>query len=177
MSPIRKIVVVVGSLLVVLIAGAYLLPRQVHVEREALLRAPPSDVFAYVNDFQEFNRWSPWARIDPDTHYTFENGTRGEGAKMTWNSDHPNVGSGSQEIIESVANEHVKVALEFDGHGQATAYYRLTPASNGTRLIWGFDTDLGNNPIARYFGLFFDDMIGADYDKGLANLQALVERH
>lgn len=175
MSTMRKVFVVIASATIVLVAVAYLLPRQVHVERETLLAAPPSDVFALVNDFKQFTRWSPWAALDPDTRYTFEGGTQGEGAKMIWYSDHPNVGSGSQEIIESVENQHVKVALDFGSQGQATAYYRLSPSESGTRLVWGFDSDLGNNPVARYFGLFFDGMIGEDYEKGLNNLKSLIE--
>lgn len=40
---------------------------------------------------------------------------------------------------------------------------------------WGFDTDLGMNPIARYFGLVMDSMLGADYEKGLAKLKQVCE--
>ena len=45
----------------------------------------------------------------------------------------------------------------------------------GTKITWGFDSDLGMNPIARWMGLMFDSWIGADYETGLANLKNLVE--
>ena len=41
--------------------------------------------------------------------------------------------------------------------------------------MWGFDVELSRNPIERYFGLMFDSMIGADYERGLENLKKLVE--
>lgn len=172
----RKLFVIISSLMLIIVAASFLLPRHIHVERDAVLKAPPKEVFAYVSDFKAFNQWSPWARIDPATQYSFEGSSHGPGARMKWVSEHPNVGTGQQEILEMVEPELVKVALEFDGQGQATAFYRLTPEAAGTRLVWGFDTDLGNNPLARYFGLFFDEMIGADYEKGLSNLKALVEK-
>lgn len=176
MTLARKIFVIFLSLMVVLIATSFLLPRHVHVERDAVLKASPKDVFPYVNDFRAFNQWSPWAKIDPATRYSFDGSSHGVGATMAWQSEHPNVGKGRQEILESIEPEIVKVALEFDGEIQATAFYRLSAEPAGTRLVWGFETDLGNNPISRYFGLFFDDMIGGDYEKGLSNLKALVEK-
>jgi hypothetical protein len=51
----------------------------------------------------------------------------------------------------------------------------LEPAASGTRVTWGFDSDLGFNPIARYFGMMADDVIGPDYEKGLARLKAIAE--
>jgi len=40
---------------------------------------------------------------------------------------------------------------------------------------WGFATDMGMNPIARWMGLMMDRWVGADYQKGLARLKDLVE--
>jgi effector-binding domain-containing protein len=38
------------------------------------------------------------------------------------------------------------------------------------------DSDMGNNPIGRWFGLCMDNMIGADYEKGLAKLKEVSEK-
>jgi hypothetical protein len=46
--------------------------------------------------------------------------------------------------------------------------------SNSTEVTWSMETDLGYNPIARYFGLFFDKMIGDDFEKGLDNLNTIA---
>jgi hypothetical protein len=43
-------------------------------------------------------------------------------------------------------------------------------------VTWGFDCDLGTNPIMRYVGLMFDQWIGADYEKGLAKLKEVMEQ-
>ena len=87
----------------------------------------------------------------------------------------PEVGAGTSTNAESKPDSLVRVALAFEGHGDATAYYQLSPAGNGTDIVWGFDVELSRNPIERYFGLMFDSMIGTDYERGLENLKKLVE--
>jgi hypothetical protein len=34
---------------------------------------------------------------------------------------------------------------------------------------------MGVNPVGRWMGLMMDRWVGADYERGLANLKALVE--
>lgn len=163
------------GLIIVLAALSLLLPRHAHVERSVVMAAAPSAVFAYINDLSQFNKWSPWAQIDPATQYAFTGPTSGVGATMTWQSEHPHVGNGTQEIIESVPDEHVTTRLRFAGEGDATATIALAPEPNGTRVTWSFDSDLGLNPLSRYFGLMLDSMIGSNYEQGLATLKSLAE--
>lgn len=153
----------------------FMLPERVHVERTTDINAPVEKVFAFVNNFREFNKWSPWAKLDPDTQYTFTGPDSGVGAMMSWQSTDANVGSGSQRIVKSEPNKHVGVSLNFSDQGVATASYDLASHDSKTRITWGFDMDLGSNPISRYFGLFFDGMIGSDYDRGLMALKTLAE--
>jgi hypothetical protein len=66
---------VIGILLgigVVLAAVAFLLPREVVVTRFAVINAPPSAVFPWVNSLQKTAEWSPWMGLDPDIQVTFE---------------------------------------------------------------------------------------------------------
>lgn len=169
-----------ASLVILLVAAllsalAFLLPRTAHVERQTRIRQPPSAIFPLVNDFRRFNQWSPWATYDPDTRYEFGGPADGVGATLHWHSEHPNVGSGSQEITVSEKNRRVEVNLDFGIQGGAKASYTLRPDEDGTLVNWDFDTDLGNNPVARYLGLLFDRWIGPDYERGLARLKSLAE--
>lgn len=172
---VKKILMALVGLVAVLVVVGLILPASTHVERETTIAASPEQVFGMVNDFQNFNRWSPWAERDPKTKYTFEGPSSGVGAKMSWASDHPNVGSGSQEIIESKPHTLVRTALDFGDQGQAVAFFKIEPAGEGTKVTWGFDTDAGYNLIGRYFGLILDGMLGPDYERGLANLKRVTE--
>lgn len=163
------------GLLVMLAAIGLLLPSTAHVERQILIQAEPDQVFPFLNAPRAFNLWSPWARRDPSTQYRFSGPEQGVGAHMAWHSEHPQVGSGSQEIIASVINQRVAVALDFGAQGTAVAYYDLQRIEGATEVSWGFDTDFGYDIVGRYVGLLFERWIGPDYEQGLANLKQLVE--
>ena len=85
------------------------------------------------------------------------------------------MGNGEQVIITSEPWGRVQTDFDFGPQGKATGTHILTIDGNFTRVVWGFNTDLGMNPVNRYFGLMFDKMIGADYERGLAGLKTLVE--
>lgn len=175
MTPIRRLFLGLGLILLVLVAVAFALPRQVSVARTIVVDAPESDVFPYLNDPRRFNQWSPWASRAANTQYTFSGPEAGEGARMTWHSDHPQIGRGAQQIVESRKNALVKTKLEFADMGAADASYRLAPAGAGTRVTWAVNTDVGNNPVMRWSGLLFARAIGADMDQGLVRLKRHVE--
>jgi len=172
---LKKIVIIVVVLVVALAAIGMLLPRNVHVERAVTIDATASTVYALLDGYRMFNKWSPWAALDPDAKYTITGPASGIGAKMSWVGDPKKVGSGSQEIIDIKRNEMVKTHLDFGDQGVATATFSLTPEGMGTKVTWGLDSDMGKGPIGRYFGLFMDKMIGSDYEKGLASLKTLAE--
>lgn len=176
MRIVKKILIGLVLLVVALLVVSLFLPSAVSVARSTSIAAPPEAVFPFVNDLKKTNEWSPWVARDPDMRQTFEGPGQGVGTKATWQSDHPDVGSGSQEIIESVENQKVRVALDFGEQGIATAGFLLEPVDDGTKVTWHFETELGFNPVMRYMGLMFDTWIGAEYETGLASLKTLVER-
>jgi len=173
---LKKIAIVILALLVLLIVASFFLPRRIHVERSATIGAPPSTVFTLVNSFKRFNEWSPWVEKDPKATYTYSGPGAGVGAKIAWVGDPNTVGTGSQEIVESRPHTLVRNRLEFTGEGPSDATMTLQAEGTSTKATWALDTDLGWNPVSRYFGLFFDRMIGPDFEKGLVNLKALAEK-
>ncbi|MGH8481146.1 MAG: SRPBCC family protein [Nevskiaceae bacterium] len=151
------------------------LPQTAHVERSIAIDAPAAMVFTVLDGFRQFNRWSPWADIDPNATTTYAGPETGVGAQMRW-AGNAEVGTGSQEILESVPYERLKLRLAFgDFPGDFTASYALAPEGSGTRVTWAFDADYGSSIFGRYFGLMSDAMLGPDYEKGLARLKTFVE--
>jgi uncharacterized protein YndB with AHSA1/START domain len=175
MRLIRNLVLFLVALIVLLAAGAYLLPRHVVVERTTTIAAPPEAIFPHLNSLEKTAAWSPWLARDPATKVTYDGPAEGTGSKMSWTSEE--LGDGTQEITASAANERVDTALDFGDMGQASAWFVLAPdvAAGSTVVTWGMDADMGNNPIGRWMGLMMDRWVGADYDAGLANLKTLVE--
>jgi len=175
MKLLKRFIVILIVLVVVLAAGAYMLPRNVSVARSITINATPEIVFPLVNSLQEGQKWSPWLSLDPDVTLVFSGPESGVGNQLEWSSDHPNVGNGKQVITASEQNKLVATDLDFGDMGTARAALRLDPAGTGTKVTWSFETDMGMNPMGRWMGLMMDRWVGGDYEKGLANLKALAE--
>lgn len=172
---LKAIVWVLAALVVIFIGGGYLLPDEVNLQRQTVINAPPEKVFALVSGYKRFNEWSPWAELDPKAVYTFEGPESGVGAKMSWASNDPSVGAGSQTVTESVPNSRVAADLDFGAMGKSQAYWDLKPEGTGTSATWGFKMKL-ESMIDRWCGPMMERFIGPDYDKGLAKLKALAEK-
>lgn len=172
---IKRMLLGIVVLLALFFAVGFLLPKDVRVERSVEIGASPQAVFGMVNDFQRFNRWQPWAQIDPTTRYVYEGPATGAGARMKWYSDHPEVGDGMQEIVVSAPYSLVRMSLDFGARGMAFADYLIDPADGGSVLTWTLETNMGGNPLMGYVGLMMDSMVGPAYEQGLANLKEILE--
>jgi uncharacterized protein YndB with AHSA1/START domain len=175
MRMLRRIVLILAAVVVVLVAIGYLLPQRVAVARTIDIAAPPAVVFPLVADLREAGRWSPWTGIDPNIRLTFSGPEIGVGQTMNWSSNDARVGSGSQTVTEYEPESRVATALDFGPQGRAVATTTIEAAGEGSRVTWGFETDLGMNPVARYFGLALEGMIAPDYERGLLKLKEVAE--
>lgn len=158
--------------------GVLVLPDEKRVTRSIDVAASQAAVFNVVNDMRSFNRWSPWAELDPRTRFEFSGARQGVGAAMSWESQNPQVGSGSQLIVVSEPNERVRLRWEFGVDQSAMAELQMTPSPNGgTRVTWLLDMDFDGDIVQRYLGaLVLDGAIGRDYERGLGNLKRLLEQ-
>ena len=163
-------------LIIAVIGVGYSLPQRAQLERSIEIARDPAFVFARLNSFADFAAWSPWASLDPAMQVRIEGPAQGVGARYSWTSEQQSVGSGSQEIVESVPHRLVRVRLQFSGMDSIShASYQLRAQGEGTHLTWTHEAEFGNSLLARYFGLLLDDMVGSDYERGLQRLKAHLE--
>ena len=167
----------VGGLILlalVVLGGGMLMPSTVNVARDTLINAPADKIFPHVANLKAFNEWSPWAELDPDMVISFAGEDTGEGQIMTWDSK-KDMGSGSMEVVEAIESETVVTALDFGKNGSATARFDLVPEGDATRVTWSMVSELGYNPIARWFGPLIKSEVEEHYTKGLVKLRQKVE--
>ena len=172
---LRKLLGALLVVVIVLVGVAYMLPREVHVERSIVIERPAATIYTLLSSFKRFNEWSPWSDLDLNAKTTLSGPESGVGARLSW-SGNDKIGTGTEVITAMVPNESVSCDLDFGSQGIAKAGFQLLPDANGTRVVWSVDMDMGNNPVGRYMGLAMDGMIGKDYDKGLARMKALLEK-
>jgi uncharacterized protein YndB with AHSA1/START domain len=172
----KKIAVGLLAVVAVFVVVVALLPSDFRIERSAAIAAPPEAVFAHVNDFRKWQEWSPWAKLDPDAKATFDGPDSGVGAKFLWvgNDD---VGEGHMTITASQPSETIELDLVFikPYESSAKTVFSFAPKGEETVVHW---TMMGKNGfVERAICLFInmDDMVGGDFEKGLANLKSIVE--
>jgi len=176
----KKILLSVAATLAVLVLGfiavVAMQPDEFRVSRSAKMAAPPSSPFAQVNDYHNWDAWSPWAKLDPNAKVTFDGPTSGTGAKFSW-SGNDQVGAGQQTIIESKPDDLIRIKLEFEKpfKDTCTAEFAFQPEGEQTIVTWSMFGK--KNFIAKAMGLFIDcdKMIGSEFEKGLASMKTIVE--
>jgi polyketide cyclase/dehydrase/lipid transport protein len=175
-----NILIGVAGVLVLFVTVVATRPAAYHVERKLAVAAPPELVFGVLNDLHQFaGVWvlfgSPLEKLDPGMQKTFEGPAAGVGQSCSWSGK--KAGKGKLTIEESVPGQKVGMKLELVEPMASTATCALTLAETpaGSSVTWSM---AGNhNFIGRAFGLFMnmDNMLGADIEKGLAQLKAVAE--
>jgi hypothetical protein len=169
--------VVLMALFGVLCSIVAMQPAEFKVARSATFKATPAAVFEQVNDFHKWQAWSPWAKLDPNARGVYDGPSSGESSTFSWegNSD---VGEGNMTIVESKPNELVRIRLEFIEPFAATndVTMKVEPQGDDTKLTWSMEGK--NNFFGKAIGLVMDceKMCGDDFEKGLANMKAIVEK-
>ena len=166
--------------LAVLVAGALVVvatrPPEFRVTRTARIAAPPSVVFAQVNDFRKWDAWNPWAKIDPAMKQSYEGPPAGVGAVYTWVGN-SQVGEGRMTLTESRPNELIRIRMEFlkPFAATSTAEFTFKPEGDQTVVTWSMEGR--NNFMAKAVHLVMnmDRMIGGQFEKGLAQMKAVAE--
>jgi hypothetical protein len=173
---LKKIFLAVAVLFVVFIGVVITRPDTYHVERSKSVAAPAAVVYAHVADLRAWNAWSPWEKLDPNMKKTYEGPAQGAGASYAWQGN-DDVGSGKMTVTEALPPSSVTIKLEFIEPMASVADTRfvLAPESAGTKVTWAMDGRC--DFLTKAFGMFMDmdAMIGADFEKGLADLAKVAE--
>jgi len=171
-----KILIAIALILIALVIVVAMQPSEFRVVRTATMSAPAPVVFAQVNDFHNWEAWSPWAKLDPAMKKTYEGAPAGTGATYTW-AGNDQVGEGRTTITESRPSDLIKMKLEFVKPFAATNTVEFTfkPEGDQTAVTWSMAGK--NNFMGKAVGLFMnmDKMVGGDFEKGLASLKAVTE--
>ena len=109
---LKKIFVGIVVIVVAFAVIVALQPSEFRVARSTTISAPPAAVFAQVNDFHNWEAWSPWAKLDPAAKATFEGPRAGKGAIFRW-AGNEEVGEGSMMITESRPSDLIRIKLDF----------------------------------------------------------------
>jgi hypothetical protein len=173
---LKKILIGLVVFLIALVVVVALQPSEFRVARTATIAAPAPVVFAQVNDFHNWDAWSPWAKLDPAMTQAYQGAPAGPGAVYTW-AGNRDVGEGRMTITESRPNELIRIKLEFQKPFASTntAQFAFKPDGNATAVTWSMVGRKTFLTKAIFLFVSMDQLLGSEFDKGLAQLKSVAE--
>jgi hypothetical protein len=172
---LKWVAVSLGAIVALLALVIALQPAAFAIERSALVRAPPDAIYPRIESLRAMNTWSPFALGDPQMKIVYSGPESGVGAMSAWES--AQMGKGSMTVTAVKPNEQVDLRLEFLAPMKATnrALFSLAPEGDSTRVTWRMEGT--NGFLGKAFSLFMgmDEVVGGEFEKGLASLKAQIE--
>ncbi len=164
-------VVTIGLVLVV----AATKPDTFRLARSITVNAPPEKIAPFIEDFRQWALWSPFEKMGP-MERSFSGADRGVGAHYAWVGD-AKVGAGSMDIV-AVTPTRIAIDLKFTKPFETNnlAEFTLDPNGGVTVLTWAM-----SGPLTYLFKVVhtvfsMDNMVGPDFEAGLASLKTLAEQ-
>jgi hypothetical protein len=107
---------------------------------------------------------------------TYSGATNGIGAVYGWEGN-KNVGTGRMEILD-VQPQKVTVKLDFLAPFEAhnTAEFTLQPQGDTTQVTWAMHGPANLMTKVVHVFMSMDNMVGPDFEAGLAKLKAAAEK-
>jgi hypothetical protein len=145
------------------------------VSRRTVIAAEPARIHALIDNFHQWRLWSPWEDADPQLARTYTGPESGVGARYAWRGNRK-AGAGAMEI-KADAEREIGVELTFEKPFKATNFvtFTLAPVVGGTEVTWKMTGTRSGmmGVLGKVFPI--DNLIGKDFDKGLARLKTIAE--
>ena len=167
----------VVCLVAIALLGAVFIPKEYSVERTITFKQPQNQVYQYVRQLKNQDTYSVWSSIDPGMQKSFTGIDGQVGFIAAWESDHPEVGKGEQEIT-AISDTRIDYELRFlEPFASSSAAYMEVNAltQNQARVRWGFSGHMDYPMNLLLILMDMEAMIGDDFEHGLKNLKDILE--
>lgn len=166
----KKALIIIGIIALIVIV-AFAIPMKIVVEEKIQINAARSLIYENVSKFENFQKWSPWADLDPNQTSSIKGQDGTLGARYDWSSTSDEVGTGYQTIT-AIDENKIEMDLVFTAPWESTSkvYFTFTGDENKTTVLWGYK-DEGNLVMKLIIG----NMLSKNYQDGLNELKTLCE--
>lgn len=150
--------------------------KEVLVERSTEMPYSPETVFTAVNDFNQYQEWNAWFKMDPDVEYAVTGDGKSIGDTWSWKSDNPNVGEGQMTHKEAVPGKSIINEMTFkgmDGTSNDVWIFEETE-EGGTAITWKAEME-APFLMRPFFSTVMESGIGPLFEQSLSNLESHIE--
>ncbi len=143
------------------------------VERSILINADMKKVRELVDDFNNWNTWSPWTIVEPGCKVKVKGEVGKVGHEMSWDGEI--IGAGVN-TLESAEGNRLNYDLRFikPFKSKSKAAFEFKEVKDGVEVTWTMD---GSMPFFLFFMIpMMRAWIGMDYDRGLRMMKEMAEK-
>ncbi len=166
------LIIVVGLIAIILVVAAFL-PAEKYFSSSVVINSSHRIPFYLVNDFKNWEKWSPFHDNDSAMVSEFSGSDSGVGAFWKWTSKVN--GNGSMAIVGSIYNQNVTYELDFGYGTKDSSWFFLERVPEGTKITWSTKIVKVGYPMGRLMWMAFGDMMGQTFLKGLNKMKVYVE--
>lgn len=162
------LIIIIGSCTYVAVQ-----PNNYDITRTRTIKAPVELIFNNINDFKNWEAWSPWIEKEPTIQISYPEQTSGVGGSYSWTGEE---GVGSMKTLMVSPYDSISQEMKFEDFPPSNVYWKFNNTENGTDVTWGMKSD--DVPfLLKFFALIsggMDNMVGPDYERGLEKLDSII---
>ena len=166
------------SLFVIVIAlyvVSMFFPHTYKVERSIEINKPQNEVYLFMKDFKNWEKWSLWNK-DADSTLVYFYGKESSdlgGRQYFWGAA---LGQGRFKFDTCITNKKLVYDLHMHaGEIKAKGTFLIIGDSLSSKLVWLDSGDVGNNPIYRFMIPSKVSSTEKTFDDGLQRIKKLLE--
>ncbi len=173
-----ELLIAIVLVAVLFVVVGLLLPSHHHVQHTTETNRPQPVVFDLLNGFKRFKDWTWMRNRDSSVELRVSGADSGLGARVDYNSAHPEIGKGSWQIVKVQPGERIVYSVKNDDYGDNKKItFMLRRTGNTKRAVEiteAYDVDYGFNLFGRYAGLYVSRDVGDGMKTTLNNLDSLL---
>ena len=151
------------------------LPSRWEIQRSLEIKASKSEIYRQLEDLNNWLNWYPWTnKSDITLRHEISQPSRGIGATMKWQGQMTK--PGKVVITQSDPQQGVWYNLTLNESMEVQGSILMSETENGILVTWQDQGSLEHSFISRLLVSTLDEMVGADFEKGLQALKQLVEK-
>jgi len=167
--------IIIFLLIIVIGSSTYVAvqPNSYDVTRSRTINAPSAVLFNNINDYKNWESWSPWVEKEPDLQISYPEQTSGVGGSYSWEDAD---GIGNMKTLAVSPYDSISQEMQFEDFPSSNVYWKFKKTDKGTNITWGMKSD--DIPfILKFYATIsggMDKMIGSDFERGLEKLDSVT---
>jgi effector-binding domain-containing protein len=136
MKPLKKILIATVIFAAIWLVTPFFFSETMVVSQSILIDAPARTVFSKINDFRNWEFWSPWRPDKDQVQAVLQNNGIGRGGAVIWQSDITDSPVQKFTITNSEPYKLIEIAMDFPGQAFGVSRIEFSENEGQSGVTW-----------------------------------------